>query len=592
MTGQANSPHSDSALEHALRLYREGRLDDALAAFNQLIATEPQNDELYAHAALVMQQAGNVGGAVEYYAKAISLNPDNVSYKDRLADVFARTELSMFHPQMKALVLDCLLTPGIDHQKIMLAWFSLFRLDPEYKPLWDAAQFESYDDFEIALEDFDDYEALGQPYFLLGLQYLLVADPAFERLVTFLRRYFLEQMTEEMLSVFLDDIAVPLLSSLAQYFFRTEYLPDEHEEERALLASWDEDSARAHALRACYRPLYQDEHADHAVAVLPDAGDEARTLVAVQFESWQAQQKIRAEIETLTPVDNKVSQDVREQYEGFPYPRWQTLASSLSADRLENFLTPEIFAPLKKEGAQILVAGCGTGRQALEYGVAFPQAEILAVDLSLSSLAYAIDKQRARGINNVRFGQADILALPSLNQSFDLIVSTGVLHHMEDPLAGWQALERCLKPGGLMRIALYSSIARQFIVRGRDVIAREGFGSDAAGIRAFRRHADELMSAEDMEIISNTLDYYAMSECRDMLFHVQEHQYDLLRLRQEIDTLGLDFLKFELHPAIIAQYRQAFAQDESATDLSCWHAFEQQNPMLFLQMYRFWCRKN
>ena len=39
---------------------------------------------------------------------------------------------------------------------------------------------------------------------------------------------------------------------------------------------------------------------------------------------------------------------------------------------------------------------------------------------------------------------------------------------MEVPKSGWVALKDCLKPGGLMRIGLYSEIARQHIKRIRE----------------------------------------------------------------------------------------------------------------------------
>ena len=61
--------------------------------------------------------------------------------------------------------------------------------------------------------------------------------------------------------------------------------------------------------------------------------------------------------------------------------------------------------------------------------------------------------------------QADILHLHHLGKEFDIIESTGVLHHMDEPMVGWKALVDLLKPGGLMKIGLYSDLARQHIVK-------------------------------------------------------------------------------------------------------------------------------
>ena len=53
------------------------------------------------------------------------------------------------------------------------------------------------------------------------------------------------------------------------------------------------------------------------------------------------------------------------------------------------------------------------------------------------------------------------------DERFDLVESSGVLHHMEDPQEGWRILTGLVKPGGLMKIALYSEIARQDVVAAR-----------------------------------------------------------------------------------------------------------------------------
>ena len=75
---------------------------------------------------------------------------------------------------------------------------------------------------------------------------------------------------------------------------------------------------------------------------------------------------------------------------------------------------------------------------------------MLAVDLSLSSLCYAKRKTRELGLTNITYAQADILRLGTLPRRFDVIESSGVLHHLADPLAGWRVLLSLLRPGGFM----------------------------------------------------------------------------------------------------------------------------------------------
>ena len=71
--------------------------------------------------------------------------------------------------------------------------------------------------------------------------------------------------------------------------------------------------------------------------------------------------------------------------------------------------------------------------------------------------------------------QGDILKLNQLERQFDIIESVGVLHHMDDPSAGWKVLVDRLRSGGLMKVGLYSDIARQHIVKAHEHIARKKY---------------------------------------------------------------------------------------------------------------------
>ena len=102
------------------------------------------------------------------------------------------------------------------------------------------------------------------------------------------------------------------------------------------------------------------------------------------------------------------------------------------------------------------MAGCGTGQHPISTAARFRNSQVIAVDLSLSSLAYAQRKTEELGIKNIEYIRSDILNLKKLDKQFDIIESVGVLHHMNDPMAGWKALVDCLKDGGV--IAGYAHI--------------------------------------------------------------------------------------------------------------------------------------
>ena len=203
------------------------------------------------------------------------------------------------------------------------------------------------------------------------------------------------------------------------------------------------------------------------------------------------------------------------------------------------------FRPLGKTGSlDILIAGCGTGQHAILTTQQFEGARTLAIDLSRASLAYAAAKTREFGIEGIDYAHADIMRLGSLEQRFDLIESVGVLHHLADPWAGWRLLKSLLRPGGFMRIALYSEAARWGVVDARGRIAQEGYGTTAAEIRRFRTAVMQ-RNDEAARNIMRFNDFYSTSECRDLLFHTQEHRMTLTQIKDFLAEQRLQFIGFE-----------------------------------------------
>jgi 2-polyprenyl-3-methyl-5-hydroxy-6-metoxy-1,4-benzoquinol methylase len=287
---------------------------------------------------------------------------------------------------------------------------------------------------------------------------------------------------------------------------------------------------------------------------------------------------------------------VQGQYEANPYPRWQRVRRSVAWSSVATFLRQRFphadLDGIAEAPERILIAGCGTGRHSVSTAQRFPDASVLALDLSLTSLAYAARKTRELRIGNVEYRQGDILALGSVPERFDVIECSGVLHHLKDPAAGWRTLCSLLHPGGVMRIGLYSSVARRHVERARALVAAEGFAATPDGIRACRsailaRQDDPLLGR-----IARSEDFYSLSGCRDLIFHVQEESFTLPQIAGLLAELGLTFLGFELPNAgTSAAYRARFPGDPTLADLASWHRFESERPDTFAQMYQFWVRK-
>src|SRR5262249_1554058 len=143
--------------------------------------------------------------------------------------------------------------------------------------------------------------------------------------------------------------------------------------------------------------------------------------------------------------------------------------------------------------------------------------------------------------SNVSYAQADILKLASIGQPFDLIHCDGVLHHLGDPWAGWRVLLSILRPGGLMHVSLYSEIARRDVVAARAFIAERRYRASADALRACR---SELMRQEDGSPLRNVArfnDFFTTSECRDLLFHVQENRMTLPAIKDFLAASGVQF---------------------------------------------------
>lgn len=101
------------------------------------------------------------------------------------------------------------------------------------------------------------------------------------------------------------------------------------------------------------------------------------------------------------------------------------------------------------------------------------------------------------------------------------------------------------------------------------------------------------MSAADSEYASLALlrDFYGIGECRDLLFHVEEHRFTLDQVREALAGLGLRFIGFLLPPRIAIRYAELNPDDPAMTDLGAWSAFENRFPATFAGMYVFWVQK-
>jgi 2-polyprenyl-3-methyl-5-hydroxy-6-metoxy-1,4-benzoquinol methylase len=341
---------------------------------------------------------------------------------------------------------------------------------------------------------------------------------------------------------------------------------------------------------AMYQPLFSLPDARALLdRIWPLAVDEVVTL---QLREPLQELQLRASIPQLTPIEDEVSQRVRQQYEENPYPRWVQAAAGIKQMPLDVILREKFptaaFTPLEKtEAIDILVAGCGTslGARVAEGCLG---AHVLAVDLSRSSLCYAKRTTPASVAESIEYAQGDILKLGAIGRTFDMIDCQGVLHHMRDPFEGWRILLSLLRPGGIMHLGFYSEIARQDVADARVYIAQQGYVPTPADIRRVRH---DLLKTH-IASVSRFNDFFSMSECRDLLFHVQEKCLTIPAIKAFIDEQGLKFIGFDLKDDVAKAFRAMFAEvGWSMSDLTKWEIVERKNPNIFASMYIFWVQK-
>jgi SAM-dependent methyltransferase len=279
---------------------------------------------------------------------------------------------------------------------------------------------------------------------------------------------------------------------------------------------------------------------------------------------------------------------VAAQYSARPYPTWRrvTAGAATTYPEMVAKLGPDPRCDLPVQ-ADILIAGCGTGQEAASWALKLPGARITAIDISAPSLAFAAERCAAGGIANIEFRQCDLRDVASLGRRFDAVICSGVLHHLADPERGWNALVKVLKPGGVMRLMVYSAYARLFVRYVHGLIA---------DLRAQRPCDDVLRAARERLIhtypaIASSADFHTMAGVQDLLFHAHEDPFDIDRVVAGLASLDLDFLGFRLEPEATARYRRDHPEDIYQRDIDSWRALDRQNPHPAQGQLIWWCAK-
>ncbi|CAB4942926.1 MAG: methyltransferase [Actinobacteria bacterium] len=245
---------------------------------------------------------------------------------------------------------------------------------------------------------------------------------------------------------------------------------------------------------------------------------------------------------TSDPLNDVVS----AQYEQWSYPepifdlrswmktQWQWFDPKI-AHRL--FWPDRDYVP----HMDILVAGCGTN-QAAVFAHANRRANVVAIDVSQASLDHHEFLKKKYDLKNLEIHRLPIEEVASLDQRFDLIVSSGVLHHLADPIVGLAALAGSLRPNGVIGIMLYATYGRLGVEMLQSVFRELGLGRDEESIAIVRETLATLGPEHPvMPYLEIAPDLRYDAGLVDTFLHGRDRNYTVNQCIELVEDAGLVF---------------------------------------------------
>ena len=582
---------------------------NAVTVYEAALRYDPRLPEIYLALGLAFAALGR-GEAADVFARAVALRPDFALAHEGLIDACLAASASEAALRASCQALLHVDTPKLRGQFVVAVTHTLPKATvPGLRETMQRALVERWTRPHDLTRSACAVIALQQPLnardSLLSalLELAPICHREIEGALTEQRRTLLETVAS---GAALPPEMLAIACGLARQCYVNEYVwtmePAEcrlvHDLSSAIEAELDHGAAPSDSMIVAFAMYSQLASLNGAERLLSQHRPPHVTAVLAQQISEPAEeQRLRSVIAPVTSIEDQVSQAVRDQYEANPYPRWVAMPGPVPRMQLAEWLAvrfPGAAATTlpTNRPLDVLVAGCGTGQQPLETIRRFADVRVLAIDLSLASLAYATRMTAALGVEGIEYVQADLLQAAQLGRSADVIEASGVLHHLADPWVGWRVLISLLRPGGVMSVGLYTARARNEVRLAREWIAEHGYPSTPEGIRQCRQDLRALQ-VDWAEPFSSAPDFCSTSSCRDLLFHVQEHEVTLPEISDFLATEGLELLGVDAPPNTERIFKAwcGGSGDDALRDLARWDLFEAQHPNCFAGMVNLWVHK-
>ena len=244
---------------------------------------------------------------------------------------------------------------------------------------------------------------------------------------------------------------------------------------------------------------------------------------------------------------DEVTTLVARQYETFPYPQPLDDIDRFVAEGCVSRGDPALYGPaIWPEGKpvgplRILVAGCGSSQAA--YAAYMNRTDkVTGIDLSETSIGHERSLKKRHGLVNLELHRGDLLEAGNLGEPFDVIICSGVLHHMADPNAGLRVLRDVLHPEGVMVLMVYGQAARVGVYMLQDAFRRMGLNADSDGIAKARSVLAELPDSHCVRpYVRVAKELQHDNALVDTFLHPQDRAYTVPQVFDFLESAGLRF---------------------------------------------------
>ncbi len=572
--------------------YKE-QLDLSKAIIHTKIAIELDNklENAYLNLATIYNLKGDYNQSLLLAQKELKINPDSDLSYQLISDLIKNFKLlDLTIKNDRELLGNILDRKDISHREL---FGNIVKIIPN-------VLLEKLSILEFKPLESEEFTTLTKDKELIkSLSLIIFCSPAWEKVLRNIRKNLLFNYSENRR---VNKNVLNFTIALGSQCFLNEYIYYISEKEKNKLEeikkSLNYNQDYKLALCSCYQSLSSIDKEVINLNNYSSNNEEFTKLLDLQLKEIHIEKELSTRIKKIGKIADSISKKVKNQYELNPYPRWRY--NSYAKEKKINFITainseihPNLISSNQIESNRkinLLIAGCGTGIQILEAS-RYSNCEITAIDFSNSSISYAQRKVEEYGMKNITFIEMDLLELPQLNKKFDLIECSGVLHHMKDPEKGLSNLIDALEHRGFLKLGFYSKMARQEIIKARELIKEKDIKPNVDGIRSFR---NDILNGEIIQLneITNWSDFYSTSMCRDLCFHSHEKCYSLIEIKNMLKKSNLEFLGFTLSKDIKDKYQRSNKNTDSLKDLELWDKFEKLNPNCFREMYQFWTRKS